>query len=186
MKKFMFENLFFIVCMVMPLFVFAESTTSTTKQGAQLGKLLDYQSVPTSFKDQCELSQAAALDPKSIFKVQPDAFGGITPESKYWPRVVAAYKKYQVEICRQSNIDGVNDIVAKEMANSLSQKELRAAIAFFSSPEGQAFKKANIRSWEAISQQVTKANATPFESLAYKKVNKEISDIVGEFQRNRR
>lgn len=74
-------------------------------------------------------SQAYSMDPKS--------FGSLTPKSSYWPDVEAAHRRYRATVCSYSSGAEFKAFYVEHLVLDLSEADLRAAIAFYSSPSGQ-------------------------------------------------
>lgn len=74
-------------------------------------------------------SQAYSMDPRS--------FGSLTPKSSYWPDVEAAHRRYRATVCSYSSGAEFRAFYVEHLVPDLSEADLRAAIAFYSSPSGQ-------------------------------------------------
>jgi hypothetical protein len=86
----------------------------------------------------------AAREAKIFYERQPDKFGGITPQSAYWPEYEKLYYNYLVEYCAAAEPQTVVPHYAEAFAQTASLSDLKGAIAFFSSPEGRSFQKASM------------------------------------------
>ena len=77
------------------------------------------------------------FDPKAAYRTDPQSFGGVSPESNYWPEVESAYSKFQSRICAHMSAKDLLGLYAELMTAAMSDDELRQSIAFFSSPAGK-------------------------------------------------
>lgn len=71
------------------------------------------------------------------YSVDPGSFGSLTPKSSYWPDVEAAHRRYRATACSYSSGAEFKAFYVEQLLPDLSEADLLAAIAFYSSPSGQ-------------------------------------------------
>ncbi|MGZ5834300.1 MAG: hypothetical protein ACXWKJ_21180 [Telluria sp.] len=75
-------------------------------------------------------------DPTKDFQASPAIFGGISPQSAYWPEVVAIYTTYRRQTC---SVHPGADEFAEDLARRMPLDQLRSSLVFAESPTGKAF-----------------------------------------------
>lgn len=138
----------------------------------QLAQLLGTKEMFSAYLAQCSAPNSA-YDPKYIFKNDPAHFGGISPQSAYWPEIEALFLNYQQRICAYITAEDFEKYFASYYAKTMTIDELKTAIAFYTSPGGKRLSAAN---------QAANAGFQKFaqEKMAelYKKTSAEISSQV--------
>jgi hypothetical protein len=87
----------------------------------------------------------------------PGFFGGISPRSAYWPEVEAIYREYMVQGCAVANAEKFSVVYVSAYARSMALPDLRAAVAFYSSPAGQAMQAGNRNAFDTLQATVRDA-----------------------------
>lgn len=122
--------------------------------------------------DQCmEKHTGGPLDPESVWRADPKAFGGLAPGTKYWPEVEALYDRYRSEYCRSVKPDGLVELVVQRMAERTSEDDLRAALAFYSSDAGKRLQESGLVTYHEIQAHIRQAGRenTAGEQLAFRR-----------------
>ena len=97
------------------------------------------------FFEECS-SKATAVDMAAVaYREHPEAFGGLSPASNYWREVEAIYSRYHVAICGNVSAGSLAQLFSSRYATQMSINDLRAAIAFYSSPVGQHLSKLDFQ-----------------------------------------
>src|SRR4030095_12910157 len=94
-------------------------------------------------------------DPNVEFNTNPGTFGGLSPQSAYWPEVEAIYERFRATACAYATAEKFERYIGEQFAGQISEADLRAAIAFYESPEGKRLHKASVRvndSFQAFAQ----------------------------------
>lgn len=170
------------IALTLSLTSFAQVVDNRTKLGAQLAQLLDYTSQWQSYATECAKSEGTAFDPDKLYQSNPTAFGGISPKSAYWPRIRAIYRDYQLTLCDAIGSKELDELVAKELASSMSESDLNAAISFYTSPAGRGLNLANAHVNEVARRHLTQSIGS-YSSPNYVAVTKALMEVVQEFQR---
>lgn len=174
---------FFVVLFTVFLAIpaYADPASERLALGRQLVDLMGYRESYERTGRMCSYPEGSNWDPKTVVKANPNALGGITPKSVYWPRIEAAFKAYRVAICHVISADSMLEFLAGNFANRLSAQELRAAISFYSSLEGRSLQHVLIeQTQEAMTRIEAASNAN---SPAYKEYLTELQRISSDFQK---
>jgi hypothetical protein len=120
----------------------AEKTPATLQLGAQLSELMRVRTMVDAILKQCNDPEGSSADAKSSFTSSPGSFGGISPQSAYWPEVEAIYTDYRSGMCTYLTVDGFLAYYAGVLAEKNSEEDLRAALRFYSSSAGKRFRES--------------------------------------------
>jgi len=104
---------------------------------AQLTKLLRLEGMFENYLKACTQPKGSPFDPKPEFLSNPGSFGGISPQSAYWPEVEAIYTRFRNRACAYAVPEKFAAFFTERFADRLSLEDLQAAIAFHSSPVGK-------------------------------------------------
>ena len=118
---------------------FAEKTPATLQLSAQLSELMRVRTMVDAVLKQCNDPESSSADARSSFTSSPGSFGGISPQSAYWPEVEAIYTDYRNGMCTYLTVDGFLAYYAGVLAERNSEEDLRAALLFYSSSAGKRF-----------------------------------------------
>lgn len=111
-------------------------------------KLVELMQVRTMFDaylKQCNEPEGSPFDPRIEFKANPGSFGGVSPQSAYWPEVEAIYGRFRATACAYATTDKFATHYAQQLAQRSSEEDLQAAIAYFSSPAGRRMQAAAVQ-----------------------------------------
>jgi len=124
--------------------------------------------------DSCLNASKTILTDK-FFQDNPEAFQGLTPQSKEWPEVVKLYDEFMNVSCYMITPDEYVSILSKGLDNTLSNDEMDDALEFFMSPSGQKFVQssfynskvlADFAYSDQISEKMKAAKLKYFDGLA--------------------
>lgn len=147
--------------------VHAQSTAELAKQYVVL---LRYGEQYEAYHGQC-LGNYRSVTPAALVAKNPTYFNGIRPESPQWGRVNKAYETYAQEACSRPTKPEFIDALASAYSQNLSVSDLKAAIAFYSSPTGRRLIGAH------------KAAATSVYEYWGQKNREHLTEITAEFQK---
>jgi hypothetical protein len=99
-----------------------------------VGDMIDSQSLDCLPK-MAEVSEQA----KAFYDKNAGNFGGIGPQSTYWPDFERIYARYLVESCFYMQPTLSKEAYARALAARVSMPSLQAAIRFYSTEEGRLF-----------------------------------------------
>lgn len=117
--------------------VAAQSPSSKAELAAHLTKLLRFEGMFETYLKACTRPEGSPFDPKPEFESNPGGFGGISPQSAYWPEIEAIYTRFRNKTCAYATPEKFAAFFSERFAERLSAEDLHAAIAFHSSPVGR-------------------------------------------------
>lgn len=120
----------------------AQSTPRKLELATELMKVLRIEESFGAYLQECSKAEGSPYDPKIEFRANPGIFGGISPQSVYWPEVEAIYKRFQAASCAYSTPEKFSRFYVQHFAEHVSEEDLRASIAFQSSATGQRLQDA--------------------------------------------
>jgi hypothetical protein len=143
----------------LPISVSAQAPAETSAELAQqLVRLLRYDKQMEAYRENCA-NTAKSVSPESLVKENPRKFGGVTPASRHWPKIVEAYEQYYRELCARPTVEEFLIAMAAVYAKDMSVAALKAAIRFYSTPSGQRLIESHRKTAAVISALVSEANA---------------------------
>ena len=123
----------------------------------QFVTLLRYEEQYFKYREQCIATQRT-VSPGALVAKNPDYFGGIRPGHKNWQVLVAGYENYFQEACSRPSKSEFLSALSASYAKALSTQQLKAAIAFYSSPTGLALISAHRTATAAVYETWTSIN----------------------------
>src|SRR5688572_15759337 len=72
--------------------------TRQVELARQLVELLEFKQMFANYLKSCVAPDSKHFDPKAVFASDPGHFGGISPQSSYWPDVVDIYRRFQADV----------------------------------------------------------------------------------------
>ena len=147
----------------------------------QLVRLLGYETQMEMYRRQC--LDTAILSPESLLKENPentDRFGGATPASRHWPKVLTAYQEYLQEICARPTVSEVVDTTAQTYAAELTPSELKAAVEFYSTTSGKRLGRIHVNVYATILDLMSRAHVetVPLAERHFDRKIQAISELV--------
>lgn len=119
---------------------FAESQSIKAKL-KKLAELEGIVEVFNSSKTAC-LKGTSAYNPEKLVVTNPDMFAGIRPGSKYWPKVVTAFRTYNDTSCNcVSDKEYLNEYV-NIYGKLYNESTLDSILSFYNTPAGKAYLKS--------------------------------------------
>jgi hypothetical protein len=175
---------FFVIFLSAFLLVpaYADPASERLEMGRKLVDLMGYRESAERTGRMCSHPEGTNLDPYKLVESNPNALGGITPKSAYWPRMEAAFKAYRLSLCHVISAVSMLDFLAGNFANRLSKQELHAAITFYSSIEGRSLRHVLIGQIQETMSKLESASST--NSPAYKEYSSELQIIISDFQKS--
>jgi hypothetical protein len=182
------------------LALFASFLLTACQQDLSFGKSkeeLAHELVGLMHYDQAlEISQQLCRDTGKAFPydklVQTNAqrYGGLNPASEEWPDFLKAGDAFHAELCAHPHIPYLLLQVEKDMRERLTLDELQAAVAFYSSREGQKLSNAAVlvndtvgramaRSTQALLPEATQRFENTIQELARKAQARQAEPVAG-------
>jgi len=125
-----------------------------TALSMQLLELVGYRAILGESGKQC--TQSTPSEARKAFTNSPGSFGGLSPQSAYWPEVERIYIKYEKTKCAAFANGDLFRSFAQSYARDLSEADLSAAIAFHSSDAGKRIQRANIDASSSLAKEMTR------------------------------
>ncbi len=138
-------------------------------------RLIDLTHFDEQFK---ELDKACHEDPgaaaKKAYMRAPAQFGGISPQSAYWPEVELAFATFFGASCGMVTPSAASDVFVHVYTEALSLADLKLIVDFYTSPAGHKLlaaqplmSKAMAAQLDALTKPITtQASAHYAETLA--------------------
>jgi hypothetical protein len=154
----MMTRMFLFLCfLVLACSAQAQSPDTRRQLSDQLVELMKVRTMIDASLQQCNQSSGSRFDPKVEFRSSPGSFGGISPQSSYWPEVEAIYGRYRATACAYVTPDKLASHYSQLLAQRSSEEDLRAAVAYFSSPAGRRMQDVAVQineSFQKFSQEL--------------------------------
>lgn len=129
----------------------------------------------------CHLEVQSAA-PETMIKKQPGYYGGLTPDSPYWPKLVAAWQRYEDEVCRHGISDPVvRDIYRAVWQSQLAEGDVSKVMALFRTPVGASWLAASKDAVPKVATRLAELRA-PLVQKAMQRLQADMGEVVGEFQ----
>ena len=160
----------------------ASSPSDKPKLAAELSTVLGTEEMFAAYLHACTASNVG-YDPKDEFRANPAYFGGISPQSSYWPEIEMVYQNYQRQVCGYLTAADFRKFYADHFVSALSAEEMRSAIRFYSSVAGKKLRTANLSANEAFQMDAqTKLGAQYKKSVFEGRV--EVAKIIQRYKKN--
>lgn len=108
----------------------------------QLAELMHVRAMVDAVVKQCNKPEGSSSEAKTSFTSNPGSFGGISPQSAYWPEVEAIFVEFRSGTCSYLNVDGFLAYYAGILADKNTEEDLQTALRFYSSPAGKRFQES--------------------------------------------
>ena len=170
-----------LCCLILCSAVCADTTSDKRVLSQQLTKLLRVEEAFKGYVEGCSSATMAADAAAVSYREHPETFGGMSPDSVYWPEVEKIYLRYQTAVCSDVTVESITTFSSKQYAAQMSESDLRAAIKFYSTPVGQLIVQSELRINSALQDQAR-------ETMRAARVNAEdqyqrdISVLIKKFQ----
>ena len=131
----------------------------------------------------CQEEQALNTAEK-IYRDNPTYFGGITPSSPLWPRVVMAMQEYQRLACISIDNQQYTDIMVNGFARAHSALELEKLLKFYQSDLGKKSVHTNTNA-NLVANKLAYKISSENNARANDIFAKEIGRLIAEFNRKK-
>ncbi len=163
----------------------ARPSNDRSQLGASLMALWELDKLFDAYQKECSSPTTRIYDPTTVFATDPASFGGLTPQSAYWPEVQSAYKKYEERMCQYASREDFASIYSDELTRDLSTAELHDAINFYASPLGKKLISGNARANDVFQREASQRMAKLYRS-AYAATASDLAEIVRKYKANPR
>jgi hypothetical protein len=164
--------------------VSADPSAERLKLSGELAELMQVRKTLEGSTKECEQSKSS-YDARTDFKADQKRFGGITPESAYWPEIEAMYRRYWTAMCNYLSVDKLFSIYVGQIAATTSNDDLRAAIKWWSSPAGRRMQQASFNGNMAIQKYAITEMGPSFRSASQQYMT-ELDALIAKFKKEPR
>lgn len=116
---------------------YAQSSPTKLALAEQLTKLLHFDSLFKAYLADCARPEGPRDAATATYQATPEIFGGISPKSAYWPEVEAIYSRYHRKTCEYFSAEKFTNYFVEQFAERAGEDDLRASVAFYSTPAGK-------------------------------------------------
>jgi hypothetical protein len=106
---------------------------------------------------ECARPKNTPVDAALAYRDHPESFDGLSPKSKYWPEVEASYRRYQQRTCNYATPQSFAHHFAQQLAERISEDDLRTSIDFYSSSASRRIQDATVEINIAFQAYATRA-----------------------------
>ncbi len=125
---------------------------------------------------------AHAFGPDVVITTQPNAYGGLNPDSPLWPRLVGSWKRYVDNVCdRTRDPIQLQTTYAQFLRDAVSADELDVLLRFVETPTGKRWLKADKAADRSMTGEITRMQSENQASL-YKIFMEEQQDVLKAFR----
>jgi hypothetical protein len=142
----------------------------------ELVALFDYRAMFGDAIKACGSESSYKADALALFQADPRSFGGVSPQSEYWPEAEAIFARYRAKMCDYLSPHEFAMFMSDQYANQLSVDELKAAIAFMSSPAGRRYNQASVYASNQL-QTFAQRKMQELQRKAYEDVSRDIEAL---------
>ena len=115
----------------------AQSNPTKLELAEQLTKLLHFDKLFDAYLADCARPEGPRDAAAAAYEASHESFGGISPNSAYWPEIEAIYSRYRRKTCEYVSTEKFTNYFVEQFAEHASDDDLRAAVAFYSTPAGK-------------------------------------------------
>jgi hypothetical protein len=159
-----------------------DSPASSEKRIALAMQLLDligYRASWSESSKQC--TKGMPSEARKAFTSSPGSFGGLSPQSAYWPDVERIYIKYEKTKCAAFGNEVFYRSFAEGYARELSDADLNAAIAFYSSDTGKRIQRATVEASVTLTREMAR-KMTQIDTEATAAFRLELRDLMSKYR----
>jgi hypothetical protein len=134
-------------------------------------------------REEC-LRTMAKVSPATYVEKNPNHYGGLTPRSPHWPRLMAAWGVYSEDYCTAVNDPKMyRRIYERALRGALDAKAAEAALKFLSTSDGQRYRNSSSKaSLQFSSMLVAETSAATDRAMA--RLMEEQTRINVDFQKD--
>ncbi|MCB1987933.1 MAG: hypothetical protein KDE69_06185 [Burkholderiaceae bacterium] len=165
-----------------PVAALSQPSAEKVALAEELVRLLRVEKSLAAYLEQCAKPEDSPFDPMVAFRSEPGSFGGISPQSSYWPEVKAAYLKFQVTACAYATPEKMTRHYVEKLANDVSVDDLRAVIEFNRAGPGSRVQDVILVANASFQPYASKLMYEAYE-VATKDFQQQIREIVRKYRR---
>jgi hypothetical protein len=173
------------VILLLPSLALADPSAKQIALSEKLVELIQVRQMFATYQKECDSPENTSFDPTVAFRDDPGSFKGLSPQSTYWPEVVAIYGRFRETACAYASQEKFTNFFVDQYAEKLSEGELEAAIQFYSSPVGRRIQSAALDINGAFSGYANKVMGDAYE-LARARFQAEIHEVIVKYRKEPR
>ena len=149
----------------------------------KLVTLFDYRTMLGDAVKVCGSESSYKADAIALFRSDPSSFGGVSPQSAYWPEAEAIFQRYRETMCHYMEPQDFAQFMAQQYAERLSADDLKAAIAFLSTPAGQHYQQASVQGSKEL-QPFAQKKMQELQEQAYKAIHDDLKQLAEKYRKS--
>ena len=174
-----------LLVLLVALQAYAQPTPEKLVLAQQLVQLLKVSDSFAAYLKECANSEGSSFDPKTEFRSNPGTFGGVSPQSAYWSEVEAIYARFQTTACAYATPEKFARFYVEQFADRMTEEDMRASIAFNSSPAGLRLQSAVLATNNEFQPFANKLMLKAFE-LARVQFQQEMRAVLSKYKKEPR
>jgi hypothetical protein len=159
---------------------YAQFTPKKIALAEQFVKLLQLNHLHDDYLKECSKPDDSVHMAAEAYREHPESFDGLSPQSSYWGEVETVYSHYRLNTCGYITSEKVAQFFTQQSAERLSEEDLRASIAFYSSPAGLRLVASDVaanRAFQVYANELMRKAAEEAED----RYQREIAEVVFKF-----
>ena len=172
----MASRLFAAAALILATAASAEVVDDRKALAVELVTLIDYRAMFGDAIKACGSESSYKADALALFQADPRSFGGVSPQSAYWPDAEAIFARYRSKMCEYLSPHEFAMFMADQYAKLLSVEELQTAIAFMSTPSGRAYQRASVDASNHL-QSFAQRKMQVLQLRAYEQVSRDLEEL---------
>jgi len=169
---------------LVPIASWSQTTNTHQQLAHELARLLGTEEMFSAYLSQCSAPNSGH-DPRHLFRENPAHFGGISPQSAYWPEIEALFQKYQRRMCAYISAPEFSRFFSDYYGRSMTTEELKLAVDFYSTSGGRKVSLANQaanREFQAFAQ----FKMRELYNTTYSEVSTEVVEVIRRYRKDPR
>jgi len=161
----------------------AQSTPAKLALAEQLTTLLHFDSMFRDDLKECARPQNSPESAEASYRSHPESFEGLSPSSAYWHEVEALYTRFQARVCAYGTPESMARHFAEQLAQRASEEDMRASVAFYSSPAGKRLQTVTLeinKDFQSYATQLMLKAHTEAEA----QFQLDIREVIAKFRKN--
>lgn len=166
-----------------PFAALAQPSPDKLALAEELVRLLRVEQSVAGYLEQCAKPEGSPFDPMVSFRSDPGSFGGISPQSAYWPEVKAVYARFQTTACAYATPERLTRHFVEKLATDVSENDLRVVISFNRSGPGMRVQDAVLAANSSFQPFATKLMYEAYE-IATKDFQQQLRELARKYRRD--
>lgn len=135
------------------------------------------------YRREC-LREMGLMSPSVQVAKNPDAFGGVTPNSPYWPQLAASWQDYAESWCKAATGEtAYRNAFRQAWQARPDKKDIQTAIDFYATPLGRRVLRVDEEVWSVANTALVDARAE-FSQRIMQKLQEEQARILASYQKD--